>query len=190
MNVAATNIHAAPARFLMCPPDHFAVSYSINPWMDPKAWAATGAALSEQAARQWADLHELLIANNAQVETVTPAPGLPDLVFTANAAVVLDRKALLARFRHPERQGEEPLFTQAFRALRARGLIDEIAEMPAGVALEGAGDCIFDRARGLFWMGCGFRSDVAAARPLAKRCRMQAWFTRSRGWRGVPCSAR
>ena len=26
------------ARFLMCRPDHFAVSYTINPWMDPKSW--------------------------------------------------------------------------------------------------------------------------------------------------------
>ena len=35
--------------------------------------------------------------------------------------------------------------------------------MPEGVALEGAGDCIFDRNGDLFWMGCGFRSDQAAS---------------------------
>jgi N-dimethylarginine dimethylaminohydrolase len=54
----------------------------------------------------------------------------------------------------------------AFRALQARGLIDDVSEMPEGVALEGAGDCLWDRARGLFWMGCGFRSDAAAARAV------------------------
>jgi hypothetical protein len=27
------------ARFLMCRPEHFAVSYAINPWMDPVSWA-------------------------------------------------------------------------------------------------------------------------------------------------------
>ena len=34
--------------------------------------------------------------------------------------------------------------------------------MPEGVALEGAGDCIWDQRRGLFWMGYGIRSDAAA----------------------------
>ena len=33
---------ATEAHFLMCPPRHYAVSYSINPWMDPKAWADGG----------------------------------------------------------------------------------------------------------------------------------------------------
>ena len=27
------------ARLLMCAPEHFAVSYAINPWMDPASWA-------------------------------------------------------------------------------------------------------------------------------------------------------
>ena len=53
-------------------------------------------------------------------------PGLPDLVFTANAAVVLDRQALLARFRHPERQREEAHFEAAFRSLQAHGLLSPL----------------------------------------------------------------
>jgi N-dimethylarginine dimethylaminohydrolase len=40
--------------------------------------------------------------------------------------------------------------------------------MPQGVSLEGAGDCIWDQRRGLFWLGCGFRSD-AAARPVIEQ---------------------
>jgi N-dimethylarginine dimethylaminohydrolase len=147
----------------MCPPRHFAVTYSINPWMDPRAWADSGEALHAEATAQWSALHRVLGEAGAAIETVTPTPGLPDLVFTANAAVVLDRKALLAQFRHPERRSEQPVFAAAFRALQARGLIDAVIEMPEGVALEGAGDCLWDRARGLFWMGCGFRSDAAAA---------------------------
>src|SRR3954471_13224454 len=146
-------IHAPQPRFLMCAPSHFAVTYSINPWMDPQAWAQSGsAALAATAARQWSDLHEVLIAHGAAVDLVEPVEGLPDLVFTANAAVVLDRKALLARFRHAERQGEQPVFAAAFEALGASGLIDEAIEMPRDVALEGAGDCIYDPTRGLFWM--------------------------------------
>jgi N-dimethylarginine dimethylaminohydrolase len=162
MNIAT--FRSAPPRFLMCPPQHFAVTYSINPWMDPAAWADRGDALHASAAAQWDGLHAALRQSGAAIETVVPHEGLPDLVFTANAAVVLDRKALLARFRYPERQAEQPAYAAAFRAMRTRGLIDDVIEMPQNVALEGAGDCLWDASRGLFWMGCGFRSDAAAAR--------------------------
>jgi N-dimethylarginine dimethylaminohydrolase len=173
---AAMNAHAKlhPPRFLMCPPRHFEVTYSINPWMDPQAWAGSGAALHATATRQWRGLHHALQKHGAVIEMIVPASGLPDLVFTANAAVVLDRKALLARFRHPERQGEQPVFAAAFRALVERGLLDEVAEMPEDVALEGAGDCIWDSRRRQFWKGSGFRSDAAAARVVE-------------GCFGVPC---
>jgi N-dimethylarginine dimethylaminohydrolase len=163
-------------RFLMCPPQHFAVTYSINPWMDPAAWADRGDALHASAETQWTALHAALRASGAAVEMVAPREGLPDLVFTANAAVVLNGKALVARFRHPERQAETPVFSNAFCAMQARGLIDEVVEMPEGVALEGAGDCLWDAKRGLFWMGCGFRSDAAAARVVEETF-------------GVPCVA-
>src|SRR5262245_16843017 len=48
--------------------------------------------------------------------------------------------------------------------------------MPEGVALEGAGDCIYDRDRRLFWMGSGFRSEAAAAAVVERTF-------------GVPCVA-
>jgi N-dimethylarginine dimethylaminohydrolase len=174
MNIHATVGQNSQPRFLMCPPRHFAVTYSINPWMDPQAWADGGVALHERAQAQWAGLRHALTAAGAAIETLEPAPGLPDLVFTANGAVVLDRKAVLARFRHGERQDEEPLFAAAFAALKARGLVDEISVLPEGVMLEGAGDCIWDAWRDLFWTGCGFRSDPAAGpfleQRLAARC--------------------
>jgi N-dimethylarginine dimethylaminohydrolase len=152
----------------MCPPRHFAVSYSINPWMDPQAWRGDGR-LHAKAERQWAALREVLIAAGAALETMAPAPDLPDLVFTANAAVVLDRIAVLSRFRHPERRHEEPVFAAAFAALAERGLIDGVSHLPDGIVLEGAGDCIWDARRRLFWLGCGFRSDAAAAPALERK---------------------
>jgi N-dimethylarginine dimethylaminohydrolase len=169
MNFHATLATPPQPRYLMCPPRHFAVTYSINPWMDPQAWADGGDALHAAAPRQWSGLHRALTETGAAIETLDPAPGLPDLVFTANAAVVLDGKALLARFRHAERRREEPVFAQAFRALAERGLLDDVIELPPGVVLEGAGDCLWDRHRGLFWMGCGFRSDAAAS-AVVERC--------------------
>jgi N-dimethylarginine dimethylaminohydrolase len=156
------------ARFLICRPQYFAVTYSINPWMDPGAWADSGQVLHARAMQQWNDLHRTLRESGAAIEAVEPQAGLPDLVFTANAAVVLNRKAMLARFFHPERQREEPAFAAAFRALAARGLLDDVVELPRGVTLEGAGDCLWDRARKLFWIGSGFRSDAAAREAIER----------------------
>jgi N-dimethylarginine dimethylaminohydrolase len=148
------------ARFLMCRPEHFAVRYRINPWMDPKRWARDDRALGVAAQTQWSRLNSALSELGASVELVPPVAGLPDLVFTANAAVVLDRTALLARFRHPERQREEPHFAAVFDMLQARGVIDRVRALPEDRVLEGAGDCVFDAARNLFWMGYGQRSDL------------------------------
>src|SRR5204863_240167 len=80
------------------------------------------------------------------------------------AAVVLDRLALLARFRHPERRGEEKHFQEHFRVLMERGFVlDEVAQLPPNCFQEGAGDCIWDVARGRFWAGYGQRSTRQAA---------------------------
>src|ERR1041384_4490755 len=133
MNIRATPAEPSRPRYLMCNPQHFAVTYSINPWMDPTAWAQSGAALHAIAGQQWDGLHRALIRHSANVEVLEPAPGLPDLVFTANAAVVLDGKALLARFRHLQRQPEEGHFAAAFRALQARGVIDAVRKLPKGL---------------------------------------------------------
>ena len=149
------NFHASLAEtsarphLLMCPPRHFAVTYSINPWMDPLSWADRGGNLHGEAQRQWDGLRDALTAAGALVETIDPTPDLPDLVFTANAAVVLDGKAVLSRFRHPERRNEEPVFAAAFAALAERGLINGVSRLPDGIVLEGAGDCIWDGRRRL-----------------------------------------
>ena len=152
----------------MCRPSHFAVTYAINPWMDPHTWARDGRALGAAASRQWAGLHQTLCDLGAAIDLVPPVPGLPDLVFTANSAVVLDRTALLARFRHPERQPEAPHFAAALRALQANGILDAVRTLPEPLVHEGAGDCIFDEARDLFWMGHGPRSDAAARDAVEK----------------------
>jgi len=154
-------------HFLMCRPEHFAVSYTINPWMDPASWAREDRALAATSQREWAGLLDAMLDAGAKIHLVPAVPRLPDLVFTANAAVVLDGKALLARFRHAQRQGEQPHFAAAFRRLQGRGLIDTIRTLPENVALEGAGDCVFDHTRNLFWMGYGPRSDAAAREHVA-----------------------
>ncbi len=156
-------------RILMCRPDHFGVSYAINPWMDPSSWAGEARALETRAKVEWRALHRTLKTLGATIELVPAVPGLPDLVFTANAAVVMDRVALMARFRHPERQGEEPHYQRAFHNLQALCVLDEVRLLPEGVTLEGAGDCVWDRTRGIYWMGYGPRSD-RAARDIVADC--------------------
>lgn len=147
---------------LMTDPGHYEVSYQINPWMRPDAWAECAQARGEAARGASAALCAALQTAGAQVEILPGRPGLPDMVFPANAAVVLDGIALMARFRHPERQGEETPFRAAFEALRARRLIDEIVTLPTGLFQEGAGDAHWDGHRQLFWTGYGPRSSKAA----------------------------
>src|SRR5687768_1800067 len=123
--------------FLMTDPACFDVSYRINPWMDPQAWSAEHAAVAREASTT---LRRALEAAGGHVETIGAVRGLPDLVFPANAAVVLDGRALMARFRHPERQGEEGVFRAVFQRLRQRGVIHDIVDLPEGLFQEGAGD--------------------------------------------------
>jgi N-dimethylarginine dimethylaminohydrolase len=118
--------------------------------------------LATAAHREWAALHRALLEAGARIELVPPIAGLPDLVFTANAAVVLDGKAVLARFRHPQRQAEEAPYEVAFRSLQDHGALESIRTLPDGLVLEGAGDCVWDPVRNLFWLGYGPRSDAAA----------------------------
>src|SRR5688572_23850270 len=145
-------------HLVMCPPDHYSVSYKINPWMDPVAWTALAETLTHDANVGWRTLFETYKSLGAEIEIMPAQPGLPDLVFTANCAFVLDRKTLLARYRYPERQGEEAHGRAFFERLRRNGLIDEIHEPPNGVYFEGAGDCLWDSHRHLLWNGWGQRS--------------------------------
>jgi N-dimethylarginine dimethylaminohydrolase len=144
--------------FLMTDASHFGVTYQINPWMRPDAWQADPVALRAAAVQSAARLRAALESAGGRVETVSAVEHLPDLVFPANAAIVLDGRALVARFRHPERQGEERVFRAAFLDLKARGLISDVVDLPDGVLQEGAGDCIWDADRSFFWAGHGQRS--------------------------------
>jgi len=145
-------------QLLMVRPDHFEVIYTINPWMDPEQWAANSHNLLSRAKRQWRHLAGVLRRSGAVVERAPSAPGLPDLVFPANAAVVLDGRALMARFLHPERQREEPCNLAYFEHLQRIGLLSEVEMLPPGLIQEGAGDCLWDATRGQFWAGWGQRS--------------------------------
>jgi N-dimethylarginine dimethylaminohydrolase len=145
-------------RIVMTSPEHYEVCYTINPWMQPDAWSLDPAAARRQAEGQWRRLAAMAREAGLTVEIAPGEAGLPDMVFPANAAIVLDGRVLLARFRHPQRQGEEAGFRRFFGGLAGRGIISEVAELAPGVIQEGAGDCIWDASRGVFWAAYGPRS--------------------------------
>jgi N-dimethylarginine dimethylaminohydrolase len=126
---------SSKVRFLMCPPDQYDVDYVINPWMEGNVHKPS----RKSAAGQWLALHELL-RQEAEVETIRPIAGLPDMVFTANAGLALGRKFILSRFLHRERQGEEPHFKNWFAQ---NGF--KVLDLPPDLPFEGAGDALLDR---------------------------------------------
>lgn len=146
-------------RFLMCPPEHFGVLYEINSWMRSEVRVDP-----VRARQQWDDLVATLRAAGAEVELLPAVPGLPDLVFTANAGIVNGRQFVPSRFRHPERQGETPHDMAWFSA---RGYTVE--ELPLGVSHEGAGDAL--PFGSVLVSGYRIRTDAASHAYLSKLTR-------------------
>jgi N-dimethylarginine dimethylaminohydrolase len=149
----ATHRVATPRSYLMCPPDFFAVSYAINPWMHPGQPVDAG-----RAQRQWRELRDTYTALGHTVSLIEPVAGLPDMVFAANGATVIDGTVLGARFRHPERAAEARAYLDWFR-----GHGYPVREAVA--VNEGEGDILV--AGEVVLAGHGFRSDPAAAGELA-----------------------
>lgn len=140
---------ATARSYLMCPPTYFTVTYSINPWMRPDQ--PTDA---DRAMRQWARLRQIYLELGHTVQIIDPLPGLPDMVFAANGATVIDGKVLGVKFRFAEREAEAGAFLDWFCA---RGYLDV---RPARLVNEGEGDILFT-GRALI-AGYGFRTDLAA----------------------------
>ncbi|MBN9176574.1 MAG: N-dimethylarginine dimethylaminohydrolase [Microbacterium sp.] len=156
----AAAAHPAPERiaqhrrYLMCRPEHFTVSYTINPWMEPQNPTDTATALA-----QWQTLYDTYVALGHDVELIDPVPGLPDMVYTANGGFVIDGTALGVRFRVEERRGEERPFMDWFAR---HGL--EVVE-PVEIQ-EGEGDFLL--VGDVILAGTGFRSVGDSHREVAE----------------------
>ncbi|MDB9320473.1 TIGR00300 family protein [Nodularia spumigena CS-588/02] len=145
-------------RFLMCAPDHYDVDYVINPWMEGNIHKSS----RDRAVEQWEKLYHIL-KQHAIVDLVPPQIGWPDMVFTANAGLVLGQNVVLSRFLHKERQGEEPFFQNWFEE---NGYTVNL--LPKDLPFEGAGDALLDREGRWLWAGYGFRSELDSHPYLAK----------------------
>jgi N-dimethylarginine dimethylaminohydrolase len=144
-------------QLLMCAPDRFEIDYIINPWMEGNMHNLS----LEIATSQWQKLYDTL-AQYAEIKLITPQPGLPDLVFTANAGLAVGDKAIVSQFYHPERQGEEPYFSEWFDRY---GYV--VYQLPPQLPFEGAGDALLDRLGGWLWAGYGFRTELDSHNYLA-----------------------
>ena len=100
-------------KILMCAPDYFSINYVINPWMTEHI----GSSDQKKAKKQWSILKDV-ISEYADVVTVEPQPGLPDMVFTANAGLVVDQKVIPSHFIPLERRPEEQYFKHWFKKNR------------------------------------------------------------------------
>jgi N-dimethylarginine dimethylaminohydrolase len=144
LSVPAPTRTAHRRRYLMCRPEHFTVSYTINPWMEPAKPTDTARALA-----QWQTLHDLYLQLGHEVELIDALAGYPDMVYTANGGFVIDGRAYAPKFRFVERAGEAPAFADWFRA----NGFDTVEPEEVN---EGEGDFLL--AGDVILAGTGFRS--------------------------------
>ena len=145
------------SRLLVCPPEYYRIAYEINSWMHLEVEA------DPLLARiQWDNLMAVLEKDcGATLERMVPGPEVPDLVFTANAAAMASRTAVIRRFRHPERRPEEDYDSRWFLA---HGF--DVQRLPEGLYFEGAGDLLgFDQIK---FGGYRQRTDIRAYEQVSR----------------------
>src|SRR5437868_15131943 len=89
-------------HYAMTAPTFFTVEYAINPWMDTSTRVDTHLAMN-----QWEALRQTYKELGHTVELVEPVAGLPDMVYAANGGLLVNGKAVVARFAYPQRAGED-----------------------------------------------------------------------------------
>ncbi|WP_454296370.1 dimethylargininase [Salana multivorans] len=151
--VPAVVRQSTPRHYLMCRPTYFDVVYEINPWMH-----ADVAVDQELVMAQWENLRSTYTELGHRVDVIEGVPGLPDMVFAANGATVVDGKALGSSFHYPQRRAEAAHYNAW---LREHGF-----EVTEAVAVnEGEGDFLTVGPRVL--AASGFRSDPSSHAELA-----------------------
>ncbi len=157
-NVAAVSRAARTRHYAMTPPTFFAVEYAINPWMDPSTVVDPHIAMN-----QWETLRQTYKALGHSVELVEPLAGLPDMVYAANGGLVVNGRAVIARFAYPQRAGEAAGYAEwvtrhGYEPHQTR------------YTNEGQGDLLV--VGSIILAGHGFRTDLRAHDEIAAIVRM------------------
>src|SRR5689334_11973902 len=149
---------ATPRQYAMTAPTFFAVEYSINPWMD------TSTAVDPHVAmNQWENLRQTYKELGHTVELVEPIAGLPDMVYAANGGLLVNGKAVVARFAYPQRAGESAAYAEW---MQRHGF--EPAETRH--VNEGQGDLLV--VGSIVLAGYGFRTEPEAHAEIAAHVQM------------------
>jgi N-dimethylarginine dimethylaminohydrolase len=135
-------------RYAMTAPTFFTVEYAINPWMDTSTPVDT-----DLAVLQWKNLLATYHALGHTVEMVQPVAGLPDMVYAANGGLIVDDKAVVARFAFPQRAGEAVAYAEW---MSSRGFEPKYTHHTN----EGQGDLLV--VGSMILAGHGFRTDRRA----------------------------
>ncbi|PXX00832.1 N-dimethylarginine dimethylaminohydrolase [Mycolicibacterium moriokaense] len=153
-DVAAMKQRVASTRhYAMTAPTFFAVEYAINPWMDTSTAVDTHVAMN-----QWETLRQTYKELGHTVELVEPVAGLPDMVYAANGGLLVNGKAVVARFAYPQRAGE----SVAYAEWMARHGFDPAETRHVN---EGQGDLLV--VGSIVLAGYGFRTERRAHAEIA-----------------------
>jgi N-dimethylarginine dimethylaminohydrolase len=145
-------------RYAMTPPTFFTVAYAINPWMDTDTPVDASVAMA-----QWENLYATYLRLGHTVDLVEALPGLPDMVYAANGGLIANGTAVVARFTHPQRSGEEAGYAEW---MTARGH----CPVQTRHTNEGQGDLLV--VGEMVLGGYGFRTDPRAHAEIAELVRM------------------
>ncbi len=145
-------------NYAMTAPTFFAVEYAINPWMDTSTPVDVHLAMN-----QWEALRQTYKELGHSVELVEAVAGLPDMVYAANGGLLVNGKAVVARFAYPQRAGESAAYAEwmsrhGFTAVETR------------YVNEGQGDLLV--VGSIVLAGYGFRTDRRAHDEIAAAVQM------------------
>ena len=159
IDAAVTNDRVRSTRhYAMTPPTFFAIEYAINPWMDTSTTVDAHVAMN-----QWESLRQTYKELGHTVELVEPVAGLPDMVYAANGGLLVNGKAVVARFAYPQRAGE----SEAYAEWMTRHGFDPAETTHVN---EGQGDLLV--VGSIILAGYGFRTDRRAHAEISAHMRM------------------
>jgi N-dimethylarginine dimethylaminohydrolase len=134
---------------IMADPRYFDVRYSINPLTSLHGEPVR----PEKARAQWTRLAERLEEAGVSVSVAGPPPiEHPDFVFVKDAVLLVGRHAIMARFAHAERRGEDVVVAEWLR--RQGYTIHELPERE-GLFFEGGGDARWSHGGQHLWLAYG-----------------------------------
>jgi len=148
---------------VMCPPNYFDVQYelSTNRWMNMDSQPD-----KNLVARQWLDLFGACLELGLKVLLIKPRPGLPDMVFAANAGLQIPggKGVIISNYFHKERRPENVFIYDFFRNLFSA---ENVWQLPARTYFEGQGDAIWLDERRVV-IGYGVRTNLAGIAEVQK----------------------